>query len=336
MYTDEDLDFAMKKGVFSKQSVEEFRLILSEQKNSPSVDEEYFRLITGFNDVFVVIACMLLLFSSLLVFESIFDDLVVGVIVLTLLSWLLSEFFVLRRKMALPAIALLLSFIGGFFVIVLSFFSTPFGMEAMITAAVLSAIAAYFHWLRFGVPITVAVGAATVVGVVVSITTSNFPNTNSWLLVILFVCGLLAFVIAMYWDAADTERTTRRSDVAFWLHLLSAPLIIHPVFSSMGVLEGNESIGNMSIVVLLYIFMTLISIVIDRRAFMVSSLIYVLTAITNLINTYGDVGYSFALTGVFMGGMLLLLSVFWHRTRRYLVIKLPNQMKGYIPKVQAV
>ena len=63
MYTDEDLDYAVKKGIFTGESVAEFRAQLSSSKNTPSVDEENFRLITGFNDIFVVIACMLLLFS---------------------------------------------------------------------------------------------------------------------------------------------------------------------------------------------------------------------------------------------------------------------------------
>jgi len=171
-----------------------------------------------------------------------------------------------------------------------------------------------------------------VVGFFVSIIFSAFPDAFDWLLVISFLCGLGTFSIAMYWDSADTARITHSSDVAFWLHLLSAPLIIHPVFSSLGVLVGNESLVSMAIVICLYAIMTLISIAIDRRAFMVSSLIYVLYAITSLIKAYGDVGYSFALTGVFMGGMLLLLSAFWHRVRASLVKKLPATVRLYIPK----
>ena len=333
MYTDEDLNFAVREGVFSAKSVEEFRTVLSEQKNSPSVDEENFRLISGFNDIFVVIACMLLLFSSSWVLKSATGNDSFGLITFTILSWLLAEFFVLKRKMALPAIVLLLLFIGGSFAVVISFFDAPSNIASGSAAAV-STIAAYFHWSRFRVPITVAAGTAAAVYLVVSITLNVFPNANNWLLNILFVCGLLTFFIAMYWDAADTARTTRRADVAFWLHLLSAPLIIHPVFSNLGVLGGNESIGTMAIVVLLYLCMTLISIAIDRRAFMVSSLVYVLYAITSLIKAYGDVGYSFALTGVLMGGMLLLLSGFWHRARASLVKKLPDPVKSYIPKIQ--
>jgi hypothetical protein len=307
---------------------------LSEQNNAPSVDEENFRLISGFNDIFVVIACMLLLFSSLWVLKSSTENVSLGLITFTILSWFLAEFFVLKRKMALPAIVLLLSFIGGLFSLVLSLINSPSPIS-LASAAAISTVAAYFHWLRFRVPITIATGAAAAVVFVISIAISIFPDTKNWLfLVIVFLCGLITFFVAMYWDASNTMRTTRHADVAFWLHLLSAPLVIHPVFSNLGVLDGNESINSMAIVIFLYIIMTLISIAIDRRAFMVSSLVYVLYAITSLIKAYGDVGYSFALTGVFMGGMLLLLSAFWHRARASLVKYLPTPVKLYIPKVQ--
>ncbi|MBB1487331.1 hypothetical protein [Oceanospirillum sediminis] len=332
MYTDKDLDYAIKQGIFSAESVEQFRTLLSEQKHAPSVDEENFRLISGFNDIFVVIACMLLLFSSLWVLNSFTGSDTLGLITFTMLSWALAEFFVLNRKMAFPGIVLLLSFIGGVFSLVISLLSHS--DMSYISATAVSAIAAYLHWTRFRVPITVAVGTAAALGLVASMLAGVFPNAEDWLLLIVFLCGLLTFFIAMYWDAADRLRATRNADVAFWLHLLSAPLIIHPVFSNLGVLDGNESTGNMVVVIFLYIFMTLISIVIDRRAFMVSALVYVLYAITSLLQTYGGVGYSFALTGVFMGGMLLLLSAFWHRARASMVTGLPDSVRQYIPDIQ--
>ena len=221
----------------------------------------------------------------------------------------------------------------GVFALLISFF-TSLSEMSFISAAAVSTIAAYLHWARFRVPITIAVGTAAGVGLLISLTISIFPDAENWLLTIFFPCGILTFVFAMYWDTSDTNRTTRRSDVAFWLHFLSAPLIIHPVFSSLGVLNENESLGNMAVVLVLYLLMTSISITIDQRAFMVSSLMYVLYALSSLIKTYGGVGYSFALTGVFMGGALLLLFAYWHHVRGNLVGKLPNQVKRYIPKAK--
>lgn len=146
---------------------------------------------------------------------------------------------------------------------------------------------------------------------------------------------MLTFVLAMYWDSCDTKRVTRSSDIAFWLHLLAAPLIIHPIFSSLGVLAGNETLSTMVVVIILYILMTSISIVIDRRAFMVSSLVYVVYALSSIIKAYGSVGYSFALTGVLIGASLLLLSAYWHSVRGSLVYKLSNAVKSIIPAVKS-
>ena len=309
MYTDEDLTYAVKKGVFSAESVDDFRLLLSKQKNSPSVDEENFKLIGGFNDIFVVIACLLLLFSAYWVMKSItgFENL--GHLTFACLSWFLAEFFIRKRKMALPAIVLMLGFVGSLFSTVIASFDSPSENEYILASALATA-GAIVHWIRFKVPITVAAGAGTVFALLTLIILSAFPEAKDWLLSIIFVGGLLIFYLAMRWDAKDTKRITHHSDVAFWLHLLAAPLIIHPIFSNVGVLDGSESLGGIIIVVMLFFITMLISITIDRRAFMVSSLIYLLYAIASLIQLYGGVGYSFALTGVLIGGMLLLLTAF--------------------------
>ena len=333
MYTDENLDIAIKKGIFTEPSVQAFRQQISLSKNAPNADEENFRLVGSFNDIFVVIACMLLLFSSLWVLNDI--SFALSFFIFSLLAWGLSEFFVAKRQMALPAIALLLSFVGGVFGFTQSFFVDISNISTSVAAST-STIAAYCHWLRFKVPITVSAGTAAGLGFLVATLFSLFPSWQDQWLVMLFIAGLLTFSFAMYWDSSDTSRVTRRSDVAFWLHLLSAPLIIHPVFSSQGILNGNESLIGLVIVLGLYIFMSFISIIIDRRAFMVSSLAYVLYALSTLIETFGGVSYSFALTGVLIGTVLLILSAFWHNVRARLVTILPNDIQKYIPTIKVL
>ena len=333
MYSDEDLNTAVTEGIFSESAVEAFRDQVASVHGVPAVDEENFKLIGGFNDIFIVIACGLLLFSSFSVLETVSNG--VGFLVFSLLSWALAEFFVLRRKMALPAIMLLLSFVGG--VVGLSNFMFSVASESgAILAASLSALAAYLHWRRFSVPITVAVATAAAVGLFIAIIQSVFTDIDSGLPPVLFVCGLLVFAFAISWDGSDTARVSYRSDVAFWLHLLAAPLIINPVFTSLDILNGEEGLLSMAMVTLLYLLLTFISICIDRRVLMVSSLIYVIYALSGLIDRYGVVGSSFAYTGVFMGAMLLLLSAYWHRVRVHLVTWLPGSIKVYLPKVKVI
>ena len=63
MYSEDDLSSAVAAGVLTEASAEAFRAHVEQRQRSSAVDEEHFRLVTGFNDIFVVIACVLLLAS---------------------------------------------------------------------------------------------------------------------------------------------------------------------------------------------------------------------------------------------------------------------------------
>ncbi len=334
MYTDEDLNKAVEKGILTETSVAAFREYYAQAQQSPAVDEENFRLIGGFNDIFIVIASGLLLFSAAWLLKPMGAFWAYGVF--AVLAWGLAEYFVRKRKMALPAILLLCAFLGGIYTAVADLFA--FVDWAYAIAAAVTAVAAYGHWRRFNVPITVALGVAAACAFVVFLLLAIFEDVEDFgggiLLPLVFGCGIAAFFVAMKWDAADTARLTRKADVAFWMHLLAAPLIVHPVFASLGVLGGEGEIANMIAIIILYALMTVISLVVDRRVFMVSSLAYVIFAFGSLINTYGGVVYSFALTGVFMGGALLLLSAYWQIMRAKLVNRLPQKIMAYVPAVK--
>lgn len=332
MYTDEDLNTAVETGVFSQTSVEAFRDQVSQLKNTVAVDEENFRLISGFNDVFVVIASALLLVSITWLGAKVAP--MAGAIGLAAASWVLAEFFVLKRRMALPAIALLLTFLGGIFAAPLAFSEHPTEIS-FVVSGILTAIAARLHWLRFRVPITVAAGTAAGLACVLAVVISVYPYARAWLLPMLFVAGLVTFAIAMYWDAADRTRQTRKSDVAFWLHLVSAPMIVHPIFSTLGILDGAESLYSSLIVVALYIGLAMVSIAVDRRAIMVSALVYVIYAFSSLLENYGMISYSFAITGVCIGASLLLLSAFWQSSRRTVLKMVPTPVQMHLPLLKA-
>ncbi len=331
MYTDEDLESAVDEGIFTRNSLELFRTYVLKQNNTHIADEENIRLITSFNDVFVVIACALVLLSSGWVAHSSHPSL--AAIVVSLLSWGLAEFFVLKRKMALPAIFLLLAFVSSLFISVIVLSGEKPTQYIFMLAASLASVGAWLHWRRFKVPITVAAGAATALIFITSFLLSALPILKDYLMYLLFVGGIAIFMIAMHWDSADKGRITSKSDVAFWLHLTAAPLIVHPVFYKVGVFEGNESLLSVAVILSLYFILSLLSLVIDRRAFMVSALVYVLAALTQLLKSYGLASDSFAYVGVFIGFSLLLLSGFWHKARSHLVVHLPNAIRKNVPSL---
>ncbi|WP_330927038.1 hypothetical protein [Candidatus Sororendozoicomonas aggregata] len=326
MYTDSDLDLAVKRGIFTKKAVTLFRE--QHQLTTRDADEEQLRLLTSFNDIFVVIACALVLLSSYTLlggFESTW-----ALVAIPVLSWLLAEFFVRIRLMALPALVLLVSFIGGVFF--LSLHLLPDNDDNAYTLASAAVVlAAVVHYFRFQVPVTVAIGVAATVGVLASSVFSLLLHPMDWALGVIFTAGFCTFLFAMYWDASDLGRSTRRSDIAFWLHLLASPMIVHPTFVFFGILKGEGGVGSIAVVILLYALMACISIIIDRKAFMVSSLLYVIYALTRLFEFYGFAGSNLAATGVCLGSTLLLLSAFWKPVRKSLVTVLPQTLQQYIP-----
>ena len=334
MYTDENLSSAVKAGIFSDDAVSKFRAFVSNEQGMVSVDEEHFRLVTGFNDIFVVIACGLLLVSIGWIGNDLYKGL--GFLGIAIASWGLSEFFVLKRKMALPAITLLLSFIlgiSGFAIKVFGGQSTNLSLS-FLAVGITVLVASYLHWLRFRVPITVAAGFAVVIGSIIAFIIIQFPKIENWSLLMIFIGGLLSFAIAMHWDMQDTKRLTKKSDVAFWLHLLAAPLIVHPVFFILGVFEGKNSIPMTLSVIGLYIVLAVISIAIDRRALMVSALIYVLYSFSTLLKTFGIVSLGFSITGLAIGSALLLLSAFWHTSRSHLLGWSPKCFLRWLPPLK--
>ena len=168
---------------------------------------------------------------------------------------------------------------------------------------------------------------AALIGCIFALLFSAAPEAKNWTIAISFIAGIAVFALAMRWDTADRARQTRMSDVAFWLHLLAAPLLVHPVFTSLGVFGGETNLEQAIAVVALYVAIALISLSIDRRALMVSALTYVLYTFSALLKQYGVVSLSFAITALAIGSALLLLSAFWHPSRAFVLRRLPLSLQ---------
>ena len=249
--------------------------------------------------------------------------------------------------MALPSIILLLAFVGGVLAtsgitLVTSIGEGYFedneraGALVLAASAAIAAGAAWLHWRRFMVPITVAAGAATIVGLVVALIAwaiGDSPNQENILLGFGLVLGIGVFLFAMWWDGSDRARLTRRSDVAFWLHLLAAPMIVHPVFTLLGLNDGTATVGEGLVVILLYVVIGLTALAIDRRALLVSALAYVLYALNKLFEQFGAVELNVALTALVIGSSLLMLSAFWHQARSVVVRPLPETLRERLPRI---
>jgi hypothetical protein len=340
MYSDAELDAAVKAGVLTAPTAAAFRDFIARMHAAPGADEEHFRLLTGFSDIFVAIAATLVLVAVGWLGGQL--DRAAGAAAVAGASWGLAEYFTRRRRMALPSILLLLTFVGGVLatLAVLLSVATPSlasDTKNVLLVAVCAAgttAAAYLHWRRFMVPITLAAAAAAGAAAVWLLLFGIFPGLRPFWRTAVFMSGLAMFALAMWWDGSDRERTTRRADVAFWLHLLAAPLIVHPAFSELGLLGGGTpAVGNAALAVELYLALTLVALAVDRRALLVSALAYVLFAITTLLRGAGSVSYALALATLVIGCGLLLLSALWQRARRSAVLALPRNLQRRLPPV---
>ena len=377
MYSQEDLNSAVAAGAISAEAANALRTHVAASKDQTPADAEHFRLITGFNDIFVSIGVVILLlavaaigqaFAEAFVTDIPFDDMYIlegkafdeaarqsslhdalemlfGGAFVAATAWGLAEFFTRRRRMALPSILLLLAFIlGALFAQIGGILASNLdggvsdrvGAVLLAAAGVVTAALAWLHWRRFMVPITIAAGTAALALTGIALTLAALgpqrDNAGDIVLALVFVAGLAIFAFAMRWDISDPARATRRSDVAFWLHLLAAPMIAHPVFYAIGVIDGDDiGAGAGLLVVGIYVLFGLVALAIDRRALLVSALAYVLIALTVLFREFGAVELNFALTALVIGSALLTLSAMWTPIRAGIVKALPDGLSSRLP-----
>ena len=361
-FSQDDLDAAVSQGALTHEAAAAFGEFVERRRSTPLADDEAFRLLTGFNDIFVSIAIVMVLvalggLSMAWAAPATNVGLTVGFLgaAVAAASWGLAEFFTRVRRMALPSILLLLAFVGGVGAVAGSaavhFMPTlpNAGQLVAMVAAVCgpAGFAALLHWRRFKVPITVAAGVfvAGLAGVLVvaTLTDSRTINTTGVL-----VAGLSAFGLALWWDASDPARRTRRADVAFWLHLLAAPAIVHPLFALLGLARTTGFLWGERMMppppppdahlvevalasVAIYAALGIVALIVDRRALMVSGLLYLLYATNAALELGGSPTVSLASAALIVGGGLLLLSAFWPAARRGVLHFVPQAWRSSLP-----
>lgn len=330
-YTDKDLKSCVEAGILTGQQYADVKAYVhrGDESDNNRRESEYFRLISGFNDIFVVVACVLVLAAVGSLFSHITSlNPSLGV---AIGAWILAEYFVRRQRMALPAVALALAFGGA----CLFFFYEAFYFEGWLIGALslLAAVLQVLFWWRFQVPVTIAVLAGCLVfttQILIAGTTNGVPVSIPLLQLAM---GIAVFAFAMWWDLKDPERQNYRADVAFWLHMLAAPLVVSGAFSFV-TMYGNEtlSLWHAVGVTMVYVSLALVSLWVDRRALMLAALGVLVFTYSNVLSEYGVVSLNFAITGLVVGVGLLALSVYWQRCRIAALTLLPGRLQQKIAK----
>lgn len=336
-----DLDAAVAEGIVTAEQARALTAFSVGRRAlpSPTVDEEDVRLVTSFNDVFVVIGIALSVGSIVRLGATFASSLTAPLV--AVLAWGLSEIFTRRRRMALPSLVLVAVFSAA------CAGSVLFGLGAALrgpSVPILGGLAgfagAFAHWLRFRVPIAVAAMAVGLVASTIFSLATIAPRftADHWGAIVL-LAGLGVFLFAMRWDVSDRERRTRRSDTAFWLHILAAPLIVHSLAGLAGATRGFGRVGvsEPGPAIALFVVLALVALVVDRRALLVSGLAYFGGSILMLIQKAGWSGSTVgAVTVGVVGAVVLVLSIAWTPLRDALIPFVPTRVRALVPAPRAL
>ena len=279
-------------------------------------------------------------------------------VVCAAVQWGLAEIFAKRRRLFLPSIVLCLFFLlfgtlatamilGE--VVLRPFFESmadqittanganpplPVRVSLLIGALATVAFTGLF-WLRFRLPFALGqmgfCAALSGLVLVFVLAPESVVQTLPWWSL---VAGAVLFMVGVWFDAQDPERRTLASDNGFWLHFAAAPLILNGTLAltagtgfwhqMLGVSDYNAMEGKAvgaALVTLLVVFaLGTLSLLINRRALIVSALLTTGIAIGVLVNALGlDFGGFAAVTLLLLGGSVLLLGAGWHTVRRALL-----------------
>lgn len=350
MVATEILARGVEQGIITAEQAQRLRALENVGELPASPDDEQLRFISGFSDVFVTIGLAMFI-GAIGYFALLFGGTAVRWTAIVVTAWLLAEFFTRQRRMALPSIVLLIVFAFAVFMgashllgggalyyypadVVRNIFDLdPERPTVLAIAALVTVPLTALHYWRFRVPITVAAGCCVLTGAIIGLTYGLAPQLpHSAYNVVTLVCGLAIFGLAMRFDMTDPERLTRRTDIAFWLHLLAAPLIVHSliggVFDVGSKLEPEPAIA----VVAVFLALSLVAVLIDRRALLVSGLAYAGAAFWTLIRQVGLSDITTPLTILTLGAFVLLLSAGWKPLRAGILKLTPPTLARRLPQ----
>lgn len=299
--------------------------------------DEPFELFKGFNEIFIVIGLLILSFgwasfvgiayatqiSNPQQFAVLYGGAGAGAL------WLLSEYFIRRRRMIAPAIALSILFAANAALVMTAYFAQPFMVAKADYSSLpwpfaLGTLALLGYWFRFRVPFAIAIIAigCFIVAILLAATSQGTPKSPSDLFLlsaggpfawITLFLGLAVFAVAMAFDMSDPHRVTRRAANGFWLHVVAAPALVNTIALTLLDRDANAALFGVMMV------FAVVAIIIDRRSFLIAAIGYIVA----LSSTVFD-GDSAAMTVLLLGVILLLLGAFWEKIRARLLRLLPR------------
>jgi hypothetical protein len=342
--------------------------------------DEQLRLVGGGNDLFVTIGVLLLVFGAGFALTPLVgEDSPLLSVLLAGGVWALAEIVTRQKRMRLSSTVLAAMFMTLIAALIAHGLQSRIDLAALeanplsivakrgeigwlslLAAGAFVGAATLYFW-RFRVPVLAAIIALGVTalaftqgalflydgvttGSVAIPTLDQLPDVMRNALYVPLICGLAVFGIAVALDLHDRERRTIWSDCAFWLHVVSAPLLVHPLFimaTGQDVAFGAIAPGQdavIGLVVLIAVF-TYVALAIDRRSLLVPTLAYF--GSLGVANLVGDAANGagippIALVLIAVGALIILFGAGWQRIRKLIVATtLPSGLVHRLPPIAA-
>lgn len=338
----DDLKAAISAGIVTEAQAASLASLADSRRGAREnlrAGDEPFELFKGFNEIFIVIGLIILAvgwtsISAIWYGAQISNPqqtaVTFGLISVAVL-WLLSEYFIRRRRMVAPAIALSVLFAINAAASLTGYFAQPFMVaqedySSLPLPFAIGTFALFLYWFRFRVPFALAMIAVGlfIVAILMAATSDGTPQNPADLFLlsadgpfalITLALGIGVFTVAMMFDMSDPHRVTRRSANGFWLHVVAAPALVNTV--ALTLLERATTSANVILLFFLAAF-ALIAIIIDRRSFLIAAIGYIVALSTTVLE-----GENAAATILILGIVLLLLGAFWERIRAVILGALP-------------
>jgi hypothetical protein len=263
--------------------------------------------------------------------------------------WGLAEYLTVQKRYVLPSIVLAVLFALSVVFLVGRYPNfLPLGADKAVlpalsgfigsdnfSACLAMLIAAIAFYARFRLPFALLLIVGSAIPIVLMIVNRVVGIQDQGVITIaLLIVGLIVFAVALSFDMSDRERLTRRSDCAFWLMLAAAPLIVHPVVLLLT--KGDLSKVTANVITLLVVALfALVAVIIDRRAFLVSTLAYLGATLVSSISAVAGEGNALWATLVVIGGAVVLLGVGWQSARAFVMRPFPSSFASHFPIIRS-
>lgn len=329
------IDNALAQGILTPEQHRRMNA-LADGRPLPTPDER-FRVVNGFSEVFISIGLMMLFGALAGLLAMLLSNRAAGLFATAGVAWFATYYFTGTRRSLLPSILCCLyaaSYVGQAVFLMCMHGTEKLQLHRLrleeyalwqleVPLAAAFAVLAAAAW-RFRIPfLMLPIGILFTIMVTLGVKFGGNPISYR---IVLGFCGLSMLGTALWFDLKDPERLRRTSDFAFWCYIVGSPLTVHPLFLTFFFNAQWREMPTLIIVtmILLALLISFVALLINRRALILSTLIYITVSLGYLLSklVVGNVSTAILLTTLIVGTYVVLLGTSWTRARRCIMSRM--------------